>query len=591
MQPPNQLQGGATKPGRLPGRIVLAMLLVQAGLLGYSAAQHSPTTLEPALLASGLSHLTYGRFEAYRVNPPLTRMIAAAPVLAVGYTPNWSGFDVDPRVRSEFTLGEGFLTSNQKRSVSLIVLARWACIPFSLLGAYFAYRWATELYGMASGFVTLTLYVFEPNLLAHGELITSDIACTSFGIVAGYTFWLWLKKPTWQRSICAGAALGLAQLAKMSWLILFVLWPLLWLAWRMLLSRRELHRKSHSGQQPSDSGQVNSRPSATNLAGIVLLGIYTINIGYGFDETGTSLGDFEFVSHSLNGQTSGIPGNRFRDTFVSSVPIPLPKQYVLGIDTQRRDFEDFGHKSYLRGEWRNHGWWYYYVYGLCVKVPCGVWSILGIVAVFRLTKQPSLNQLQDELILMAPALAMVILVSSQTEFTIHLRYVFPALGLFIVFLGQAGAYIAMQSRLWSALVLASLVWFIMSSMNAYPNQYAYFNEIVGGATNGRNHLLNSSLDWGQGLQEAITWIRDSGYAESVEFSVPSPTMAIILLDRSPNSSARIGERTVLYSADSYSLRQSTLTGEEKSRETVIKRFQSGMVLAVEQAVAEESGLP
>ena len=31
--------------------------------------------------------------------------------------------------------------------------------------------------------------------------------------------------------------------------------------------------------------------------------------------------------------------------------------------------------SYLRGEWRKEGWWYYYLYGLAMKVPLGVWAL------------------------------------------------------------------------------------------------------------------------------------------------------------------------------------------------------------------------
>ncbi|MDX1970313.1 MAG: hypothetical protein SFV23_24295 [Planctomycetaceae bacterium] len=47
---------------------VVLLLATQAGLLAYSATRHSPTFLEPAFLASGISHWQFGRFELYRVN-------------------------------------------------------------------------------------------------------------------------------------------------------------------------------------------------------------------------------------------------------------------------------------------------------------------------------------------------------------------------------------------------------------------------------------------------------------------------------------------------------------------------------------------
>jgi hypothetical protein len=69
--------------------IVFALMATQAGLLAYSATRHSPTHLGPAFLASGISHWQFGRFELYRVNPPLVRLLAALPTLAVGCKTDW----------------------------------------------------------------------------------------------------------------------------------------------------------------------------------------------------------------------------------------------------------------------------------------------------------------------------------------------------------------------------------------------------------------------------------------------------------------------------------------------------------------------
>ena len=68
------------------------------------------------------------------------------------------------------------------------------------------------------------------------------------------------------------------------------------------------------------------------------------------------------------------------------VPVPVPRNYLLGIDVQKRDFESH-YYSYLRGEWRKEGWWYYYLYGLAVKVPLGVWALALLAAVLGLTRR------------------------------------------------------------------------------------------------------------------------------------------------------------------------------------------------------------
>jgi len=114
------------------------------------------------------------------------------------------------------------------------------------------------------------------------------------------------------------------------------------------------------------------------------MAIYIINLGYAFDGFGEQLGDFRFVSTLMTGlDEPGVEGNRFRDSWLGHLHLPLPKQYILGLDAQKKDLEDFGHKSYLLGEWRDEGWWYYYLYGLLVKVPCGTWYLCTLVIVLR----------------------------------------------------------------------------------------------------------------------------------------------------------------------------------------------------------------
>ena len=581
---------------------VLVLLATQAGLLAYSATRHSPTHLEPAFLAAGISHWQFGRFELYRVNPPLVRMVAALPVLAIGCETDWSRFYEGPGSRAEFPIGEDFIKANGPASIPLFFYARWACIPFNLIGAFFAYRWAKDLYGNAAGLVTLTLYVFEPNLLAHGELITPDGACTAFGILAGYTFWRWLKQPTWIRTTLAGGALGLAELSKMSWLILFGLWPLLWLIWQWLgtkkidspESREESQQIAEGLGSTVQSQTVSSvaQPSLLQLATILLLAVYLINLGYAFNGFGTPLKDFQFVSTTLTGfNKAGTPGNRFRDSWLGSLPVPLPTQYVLGFDSQKKDFEEFGHRSYLRGEWRDEGWWYYYLYGLLVKVSCGTWALFAFVILGRLRQRNRPVPLRDELILVTPAIALLVLVSSQTEFNIHLRYVFPTLGLLLIFIGQAGRSLAHSAPVHSLFVYAALAYSVTSTLLVYPNHLAYFNDFVGGPRHGHKHLLGSSLDWGQGTHDVTAWIKENQPLSPVEFAMWSSTLATVLLDRPPEAtgntettnntdvSSTARTRLIVYSADRFSDRkQRSDLNEERPPEEIVKRFPSRSVL-------------
>lgn len=429
---------------------VIALLAVHAGLIAYSATRHSPTLNEPGHLVAGLTHWEFGRFEVYRVNPPLVHYVSAIPVLIAGYEEDWTGFYDSPGARPEFKMGEDFIRANGERSIWLFTIARWACLPLTIIGGLFCFAWSRELWSSnLAGLISLTLWCFEPNILAHGELITSDCAASTFGLGATYLFWRWLRQPTWARAVAAGLVLGLAELTKTSWIILFALWPLLWLFYRWFgnSSGASIQQSvdASSAEDPSHPSTL-APPPLAHLALILALAINFLNLGYGFDDSFIQLRDFRFVSHALTGLEPGEPGNRFAESWLGALPLPVPKQYVRGIDLQKKDFEDYGQPSYLRGEWKDGGWWYYYIYGLAVKTPHGSQFML-LMALFTLAcdrwrrtrragglSPPRVRQ-YDLIVLLMPALVLLVLVSSQLDFNHHVRYVLPVLGFLFVLTG------------------------------------------------------------------------------------------------------------------------------------------------------------
>lgn len=442
---------------RAARRAVAGLLVIHTLLLGYSAYVHSPTLNEPGHLVAGISYWNFGRFDVYNVNPPLVKMVAAFPVMAVGYNEDWSGFYEDPGARPEMAMGENFVAANGERSFFLFMIARWACIPFSWLGIIVCFLWARDLYGRPAGVLAATIWCFEPNILAHAALITSDAGATALGLAACYTFWRWLKRPNWTQAVLTGVVLGLAELTKTTLILFYPLWPIMWLIYRW-----------------SDRGSMLPRDwliQAGMLAMRMIIGLYVLNLGYGFEGSFTQLKDFTFVSDLFTGKKpeplptdtrhptpDTSPPNRFTNTFLANLPVPFPKNYLLGIDLQQKDFEHYGRPSYLRGVWQDHGWWYYYLYACAIKVPLGLWA-LGFLALFlslwerqgegalfprptgeRLgewnwlianSRQPTATT-RDLFILLFPPLVIFIIVSSKTGFSEHMRYVLPTFPFFFI---------------------------------------------------------------------------------------------------------------------------------------------------------------
>lgn len=453
---------------------------------------HSPTLNEPSHLVAGISHWRFGRFDLYKVNPPLPRMIAALPVLFAGAETDWRSYSAGPGTRPESAVGADFIAANGERSFWLFALARWACIPFSLLGALVCFFWSRELYGPLAGMLSASLWCFCPTILGHGSLITPDVPAAATAVLACYTFWHWLKQPSWVLAICAGLSLGIALLTKSTLLVLPVLWPVMWLIYRL--------------QNRTANRALSIATEAAMVFGVIFVACLTINVGYGFEETFKRLDSLQFVSKAFGGavpRTDAIGSNRFAQTWMGAVPVPLPANFVLGIDLQKRDFENYPQPSYLRGEFRQSGWWYYYLYALAVKLPLGTWFLvaLAIIAQFWSTAQ---FKWRDELVLLLPTLGVLILVSSQTGFNEHVRYVLPALAFIYVWVGRMT--VTMQSRVGSVLIFAALVCSVASSLLVYPHNLSYFNELAGGPSAGPKHLIQSNVDWGQDLLFLRRWL-------------------------------------------------------------------------------------
>ena len=166
--------------------LLACLLVVQTLLLAWSGYRHGPGYDEPAHLASGVIHWRLGRFEPYRVNPPLVRMVAAIPLVASGADAVQTCFDVRPGSRSEFRLGSQMMEAEKRRFLWMLSLGRWACLPFAWVGLVVCYLWASQLFGPKAGLAAAALWTFSPNILAHAQLVTPDAGAAAVGLAVSF---------------------------------------------------------------------------------------------------------------------------------------------------------------------------------------------------------------------------------------------------------------------------------------------------------------------------------------------------------------------------------------------------------------------
>jgi hypothetical protein len=498
----------------LSGKIAIVLLLsAHVALLGYSMRWQFATRNEVAHVPAGISCWETGRFSLYRVNPPLWRMLAVLPVL--WYRPNTEciQFTGEPGIREEWGVAAAFADANRHNYHELICLARLAGIMWSVLGAGLVFCWSRDLYGGVGAFLALAIWCFEPNVLAHAQLATPDMPATVSGLAATYAYWKYLGHRDATHLIFAGLLLGIAQLTKFTLLVLYPVWALLAILYSFRANSKSGTCLAYGPVRDSIRRCRYLVSRLTFGAVTVCLSVLVINMGYAFDQTGVRLGDYQFVSRLFRGDDAKITkrgiviGNRFQGSWLARVPVPFPADYVNGIDVQRRDLEGPSAPSYLAGEWRPYGVWYYYLYALAVKAPVGILILAACSLGLVVCGHKASALLLDELTLWLPVLGVLMLVSSHTDMNRHMRYVLPIFPFAIVATGKLAYFFERRHWVFGLAVGSLLAWAVASSLMVYPHSLSYFNEFAGGPNKGYMHLLNSNIDWGQDLFYLKDWVR------------------------------------------------------------------------------------
>lgn len=175
--------------------IAVGLLGLMCALMVSSARLKSPIMDEQNHIARGYAYLRTGDLRLNLDHPPLINSLSAAPLLLLPDlklptdSPTWEHAHV-------IAFATQFLWHANHDANQILLLARLPIILLAILLGCFVFRWATELHGPLAGLLALGLYVFDPNILAHGRLTTTDLGVTCFLFIAVYCFWRSLNHPT-----------------------------------------------------------------------------------------------------------------------------------------------------------------------------------------------------------------------------------------------------------------------------------------------------------------------------------------------------------------------------------------------------------
>ena len=457
-------------PSRLMAILLLWAFFAQAVL----AIPHlSLTADEPVYIGAGYAFLHSGdlRLATQAQHPPLMQEIVALPLLLR------PGPELDPLAGWETAemvrFAPAFVAWYDGQLDEMALMARMPVVLIGLLWAATLFRWAADWFGLWGGIAALTLFAFDPNVLAHTALATNDVGFAAFSLVTVFAATRFLRRPSWPTLALTGLALGASLSAKSSGfftaLVLAVLFPLT----PLITGERHIRRLAERVGQ---------------FTLVLLLGVLVLWATYGFE---------------------------CRPLVQDRLPVPLATQWQVWHEMGQH--LGTGHTAYLMGEIRETGWRSYYPLAFTLKTPPITLLVLALGLIAALAGGPR------RWLAMAPLWVYLGGYSAATllsRVNIGYRFLLPMLPFGFIL---AGGLFRTSAPWWRSPMLRCSAWIglavagLVTVVPLHPHYLTYFNFLAGGPSGGHRYLVDSNLDWGQSFKALKSYL-DEQAVERVRLS-------------------------------------------------------------------------
>jgi len=476
--------------------LLVAAALLQAGLSVHAMRGHSATFDEGAHLPAGYTHLALGDHRLNPEQPPLVKLLAAVPLLAVHAV-----VKADDRAWAEgrqWEFGQRFLY-RWNDGDRLLFLGRLPVVALGscLLAAVFFE--ARRRFGPASAAAALFLAALSPDVLAHGALVTTDLGFALFFFLAVTAFARLLWRSSRRRLLASGLAAGAAFATKFSAPILVP--GLLLLGLLAAFDGRPMET-AIAGRALSLFGRVRRlRHVALLLLAMGGLALACIWASYGFRYALST--DPEVRAAQRAPLEGPVAGPAREAVAVAARARLVPEDYARGLLFVMTHSE--ARPTFLFGQLSDRGFPQYFLVTFLLKTPVPL-LLLALFAAGRALHLPR----RDAAFLWVPVLVYLAFTATRGLQIGH-RHLLPIYPFLFVAAGEAAARLLAWRRplgLVTAAVLGG--WYAGGTLRTHPHHLAYFNEIAGGPANGWRLLVDSNLDWGQDLKRLGAWMRENG---------------------------------------------------------------------------------
>ncbi len=489
--------------------VVAALLLLSMLLLGIGSMKGDSAIVdEVAHIPAGYSYVTKGDYRLNPEHPPMMKDLSGLALLPLNPTfpdtiPAWT-----KDVNGQWEAGWHFLYHDGNNADAILF---WARLPILLTAIVFGavlYVISRRLLGTAGGLVVLTLYAFEPNILAHARFVTTDLGAAATMFLAITSFYFWLRRPSWKRLALATGLFALAQVTKFSAILLapFFIGLIIW----ALLTKQ--------------NGKKWQELWKTYALGYIILGAGSLILIWLF-----------YIPHVIT-MSKEVQDALIRGSLINPIQKPVASllmaingnvitralaQYILGLVMVFTRVAG-GNTTYFLGEVTNQSFKWYFPVTYLIKTPLPV--LLGIVggtslAIWTLIKngfRGSLTRFSAysrrhglEVVGIA-FIAFYSFISITGNLNLGIRHLMPILPFVCFVVGSFGTRLVRRvHQAWFTIIAIGLLFvYALSTILAYPSFISYFNPLIGGGGNASKYVSDSSVDWGQDLKRLQTYINE-----------------------------------------------------------------------------------
>lgn len=470
---------------------VVFLLTIFVFLSIGSMLQQSPVCDEVSHhIATGYSFLKTRDFRLNSAQPPLVEELSALPLLLLNPRiplehPSWDNID-----RSTF--GFQFLYKYNNNAGRIVFWSRIPIVIISILGSLLVFMWAKKLYGAKAGLFALFLYVFCQNILAYSYISTSDMGVSVFILLALYLFSLFISNPSKKYILLSGIALGLAEAAKLTALILIPLFFAI-----------TIYKSIATKKIKYILGFL-----------IVLTICYFIVFATYFGEIKPLLKNnvdvAEKIQYIEKFCAKFFPNNtHIKNSIINfslNTPIPFSTYIMTIFSSINMIFRQHIFTVFLLGKYSQTGWAYYYPLVFLFKTPIPLLVFL-ITVIFFSKRLSATKAFQEKLIILFMLVFSIAALSSKLQ--LGMRYILPLFPCLFIYISKIVNLQIKPGYLFRCLLVLLCSWYVIENFMTYPYYMSYVNQFAGGPANGWKYLRDSNVDHGQDLPALAKYVKEN----------------------------------------------------------------------------------